>query len=145
MTLESLNNFTADLKRALEEASLGHHFCVFKKHEVDLQLFITMNDKDLAEMGVLDSSDRAQLLALITKLTSQQKGTANGSSGGVARPGRHWSTCLCGFKSCFPNDIELYKDCYRHVISLSLSLSFFLLHTPTHTNSSLCIPITFTV
>ena len=83
------------MKRALEEASLGRHFRVFKKHEVDLQLFITMNDKDLAEMGVLDSSDRAQLLALITKLTSQQKGPANGSSGGVARPGKEWCVYEC--------------------------------------------------
>ena len=78
----------ADLKRALEEASLGQHFRVFRKQEVDLQLFLTMNDKDLAEMGILDSSDRAQLLALISKLVGQQKGAGNGSSRGVARSGR---------------------------------------------------------
>ena len=78
------------MKRALEEASLGHHFRVFRNQEVDLQLFLTMSDKDLAEMGILDSSDRAQLLALISKLAGQQQkgGAANGSSGGVAaRPG----------------------------------------------------------
>ena len=87
MILVSLS--IADLKRALEEASLGHHFRVFRKQEVDLQLFLTMSDKDLAGMGILDSSDRAQLLALISKLAGQQKGTANGSSRGVAaRPGR---------------------------------------------------------
>jgi hypothetical protein len=78
----------ADLKRALDEASLGQHFRVFRNQEVDLQLFLTMSDKDLAEMGILDSSHRAQLLALISKLAGRQKGATNGSSGGVAaRPG----------------------------------------------------------
>ena len=77
------------MKRALEEASLGHHFRVFRNQEVDLRLFLTMSDKDLAEMGILDRSDRARLLALISKLAAgRQKGATNGSSGAVpARPG----------------------------------------------------------
>ncbi len=89
----------ADLKRALDEASLGQHFRVFRNQEVDLQLFLTMSDKDLAEMGILDSSHRAQLLALISKLAGRQKGATNGSSGGVAaRPGiyirRGWDSVI---------------------------------------------------
>ena len=77
------------MKRALEEASLGHHFHVFRNQEVDLQLFLTMSDKDLAEMGILDSSDRARLLALSSKLTAgRRKGATNGSGGAVpTRPG----------------------------------------------------------
>ena len=71
----------ADLKQTLEDASLGHHYHVFEKHQVDYQIFVTMNDKDLAEVGILDSSERTQLLTLIHKLTSSRKGTANGNSG----------------------------------------------------------------
>ena len=65
---------------------------MFRSQEVDLELFLTLNDKHLAEMGILDSSDRTQLLNLIAKLATQKKkGTAaNGSSGGVAaRPGTY--------------------------------------------------------
>ena len=90
------------MKQALEDASLGHHYPVFQEQEVDYQLFITMNDKDLAEMGILDSSDRARLLALIAKLTRSQKNTSNVSSG-VPRQGiykrererERESVCVC--------------------------------------------------
>lgn len=75
-----------DLKNVLEEAHLGHLYHIFREQEVDYQLFITMNDMDLAEMGILDSSDRVKLLTLVSKLTRSHKGTANGSRG-VARQG----------------------------------------------------------
>ena len=77
---------TTDLKHVLEEARLGHLYHIFREQEVDYQLFITMNDMDLAEMGILDSSERAKLLTLVSKLTRSRKSTANGSSG-MARQG----------------------------------------------------------
>ena len=74
--------YMTDLKSVLEEASLGHHYHIFREQEVDYRLFITMDNKDLADVGILDSSDRAQLLELITRLTAIEKGSSKESNSG---------------------------------------------------------------
>ncbi|XP_076245155.1 uncharacterized protein LOC143185787 [Calliopsis andreniformis] len=60
-----LNSGEAKLIVLLRNCGLSHHIPIFLEQEVDIDLFMTLTDNDLIEIGIKDKSERKNILDVI--------------------------------------------------------------------------------
>ncbi|XP_046607352.1 uncharacterized protein LOC124298852 isoform X1 [Neodiprion virginianus] len=68
-----LNSEQAKLVTVLKQFELAHHISTFLAEEVDMSLFLTLNDQDLIEIGIVSDRDRKALLAVVDAYTKHKK------------------------------------------------------------------------
>lgn len=56
----------------LKRFDLGHHASTFLKEEVDMDLVLTLSDKDLQEIGIEDKAERIAILTAIKKYQNSE-------------------------------------------------------------------------
>ncbi|XP_046736718.1 uncharacterized protein LOC124405669 isoform X2 [Diprion similis] len=68
-----LNSEQAKLVTVLKQFDLAHHISTFLAEEVDMSLFLTLNDQDLIEIGIVSERDRKALLTVVDAYTKHEK------------------------------------------------------------------------
>ncbi|XP_020625201.1 ankyrin repeat and SAM domain-containing protein 6-like isoform X2 [Orbicella faveolata] len=77
-----------DLENLLKKLSLEKYQPIFEEQEVDMEAFLTLNDRDLSDLGVTHKDARQQILAAISELNS-----------GKDRERQHLHETLSGYHS----------------------------------------------
>ncbi|GAB6027063.1 Ankyrin repeat and SAM domain-containing protein 3 [Chamberlinius hualienensis] len=64
-----------DLKKLLNYYGLTHYYHLFEEQEIDFELFLTLNESDLVDLGIKNLGPRKKLLKLIQSLLSSGETT----------------------------------------------------------------------
>ncbi|CAD5119853.1 DgyrCDS8437 [Dimorphilus gyrociliatus] len=62
-----------DVAGVLRQLSLQSYTPVFEENEVDMEAFLTLNDKDLCELGINESLARNDILSAITRISTRNR------------------------------------------------------------------------